>query len=162
MLPSSVADHQFLEVTRLLSNHYIVLVTINAGSWVDVVRLLDDAGGPNHVGNVCDSPLMASVTDQVRAVFCSIFAEWFHICAFCKLCSQLLCYVQISQVLPFVHLIQARGSNKVLTKVTGIPKACGAVRNCMFIRSTFSWDIFPSMFGLAPSAAWQQLRTRRR
>ena len=27
-------------------------------------RLLDDAGGPNHVGNVCDSPLMASVTDQ--------------------------------------------------------------------------------------------------
>jgi len=25
---------------------------------------LDDAGGPNHVGNVCDSPLMASVTDQ--------------------------------------------------------------------------------------------------
>lgn len=68
MLPSSVADHQFLEVTRLLSNHYIVMVTINAGSCVDVVRLLDDAGGPNHVGNVCDSPLMASVTDQVRCV----------------------------------------------------------------------------------------------
>ena len=82
MLPSSVADHQFLEdleVNRLLSNHYIVLVTINAGSWVDVVGLLDDAGRPNHVGNVCDSPLMASVTDQVRAVFCSIFAEWFRI-----------------------------------------------------------------------------------
>ena len=38
------------------------------GSQMSVTRLLDDAGGPNHVGNVCDSPLMASVTDQVGIV----------------------------------------------------------------------------------------------
>ena len=56
-------------------NHYVASLSINHISsfnshecWVDGVRLLDDAGGPNHVGNVCDSPLMASVTDQVRCV----------------------------------------------------------------------------------------------
>jgi len=43
-----------------------IMGNLNAGAagWIDWNMLLDDAGGPNHVGNVCDSPLMASVTDQ--------------------------------------------------------------------------------------------------
>lgn len=41
---------------------------LNAGAvgWIDWNMLLDDTGGPNHVGNVCDAPMMASVTDQER------------------------------------------------------------------------------------------------
>ncbi|CAK9091912.1 unnamed protein product [Durusdinium trenchii] len=43
-----------------------IMGNLNAGAvgWIDWNMLLDDTGGPNHVGNVCDAPMMASVTDQ--------------------------------------------------------------------------------------------------
>lgn len=45
-----------------------IMGNLNAGAvgWIDWNMLLDDTGGPNHVGNVCDAPMMASVTDQER------------------------------------------------------------------------------------------------
>ncbi|CAJ1462077.1 unnamed protein product, partial [Effrenium voratum] len=43
-----------------------IMGNLNAGAsgWIDWNLLLDEAGGPNHVGNVCDAPMLASTSHQ--------------------------------------------------------------------------------------------------
>jgi len=48
-----------------------ILGDLNAGSagWTDWNLLLDQKGGPNHVDNFCDAPIIANVSDDASAVY---------------------------------------------------------------------------------------------
>merc|ERR1711974_370126 len=74
-----------------------IIGNLNAGArgWLDWNLILDPTGGPNHVGNVCDSAIMANTSD--RRLF--IHPQYYYIGHFSK------------YILP--------GSRRIVSSVTG-------------------------------------------
>eukprot|EP00930_Biecheleria_cincta_P087516 TRINITY_DN7673_c0_g1_i3.p1 TRINITY_DN7673_c0_g1~~TRINITY_DN7673_c0_g1_i3.p1 ORF type:complete len:815 (-),score=114.55 TRINITY_DN7673_c0_g1_i3:45-2489(-) len=83
-----------------------IIGNLNAGAsgWIDWNLILDESGGPNHVGNVCDAPVRADVTKNELYVH----PQFFFLGHFSK------------YLLP--------GSKRLHTSVTQAPKYEGATR----------------------------------
>lgn len=83
-----------------------IIGNLNAGSsgWIDWNLILDESGGPNHVGNVCDAPMRANLTKNELYVH----PQFFFLGHFSK------------YILP--------GSKHLQTSVTQAPKYEGATR----------------------------------
>ncbi|CAE7941579.1 GBA, partial [Symbiodinium necroappetens] len=83
-----------------------IMGDLNAGGagWIDWNLLLNEDGGPNHVGNVCDAPLIASLTEQQI----HLHPQFFFLGHFAK-------YIR-------------PGSKRLLTSVRNTPRYMGATR----------------------------------